>query len=326
MFTALSGTMPSAILALAIASTAAAQVRDPRAPAPDKPAGKGIISGVVVTTDSARPVRRARVAITGGAPRVNVSVQTDDQGAFVFANLPAGQFTLTASKGGFIDTIYGQKQPGSGRAGTPIQLQAGQALTQVSMPLARGGVITGFVVEEGGEPAFGAVVRAYRWIVKDGARVLQAAGTGTSDDRGMYRIPGLLPGQYIVSAAGRESLEIGVEGLAYFKVLETVSAVGDGQIALRADKLIIDRAEWAPDAPNVPKSGFVTIYFPGTGQAAAASTIPLGISEEKAGIDFQLRVMPIARVSGTITGADGLVRGATVPSDRSRTDSRQRRA
>ena len=106
-----------AILALAMVSVAAAQARDPRAPAPlDKPAGKGVISGVVVTTDSGRPVRRARAALTGGTPRVNVSVQTDDQGAFTFTNLPAGQFTLTASKGGFIDTIYGQKQPGSGRA------------------------------------------------------------------------------------------------------------------------------------------------------------------------------------------------------------------
>ena len=305
--------LAGAVLATAIASAASAQVRDQRPPVLDKPAGKGVISGVVVTADSGRPVPRARVAIAGGMPRVNASVQTDDQGAFTFANLPAGQFTLTASKGGFLDTIYGQKQPGSGRAGTPIQLQAGQALTQISMPLARGGVITGLVVEESGEPAYGAAVRAYRWIVKDGARVLQqAGGTASSDDRGMYRIPGLLPGQYIVTASGRESFEIGVEGMAYFKVLETIGSAGDAQIALRADRLIIDKAEWAPDAANTPKTGFVTIYYPGTTQASSASTIAVAISEEKAGIDFRLQLMPIGRLSGVITGADGPVRGATV--------------
>ena len=303
------------VVAAAVASAAlVAQVRDTRAAAPpvQQPGAKGVIAGVVVAVDSGRPVRRARVMLIGGTPRVAQSVQSDDQGGFRFANLPAGQFTLSSSKGGYIETVYGQKQPGSGRPGTPIQLLAGQELKQVSMPLARGGVITGLVVEETGEPAFNAQVQAYRWVTKQGERTLQLASSGSTDDRGMYRLPGLLPGSYVVSASGRgQELEIGMEGMAYFKVLEAMDRLGEPAIAIKADKLFVD-AHWAEDAPAVPKTGFGTMYDPGTTLANSAATIPLGISEERGGIDFQLQVVPFGKVSGIIAGAEGPVRGASV--------------
>lgn len=301
-------TWTALILFGVVTGVVTAQVRDPKSAAQQtQVAGKGVIAGVVVAADSGRPVRRARVALTGGTPRVSKSVQSDDLGAFRFENLPAGQFTLSSAKGGYVETVYGQKQPGSGRPGTPIQLVAGQELTQISMPLARGGVITGIVLEETGEPAFGAAVQAFRWITKTGERTLIPVGNAGTDDRGMYRISGLQPGSYVIAVGRGTELEIGVEGVAYFKVMEVLN-----ERSIATDKFVLDQTGWSSDTPNVPRTGFSRLYYPGTMQASAAATIPLGVSEERSGIDFQLQVVPLGRVGGTVLGADGPVRGASV--------------
>ncbi len=101
-------------------------------------------------------MRRATVTATGaGDVRTLRTAQTDDNGTFVFTNLPPGEYTLSANKGGFVESIYGQRQPGSGRLGTPIRLTAAQQLKDLNLPLARGGVLTGVVLDEVGDPAFG---------------------------------------------------------------------------------------------------------------------------------------------------------------------------
>jgi hypothetical protein len=169
-------------------------------------AGKGVVAGVVVSSDAGRPIRRAKVAIEGGTPRVSKTIQTDEQGAFRFTQLPAGDFTLTASKGGYVETIFGQRQPGSGRPGTPIHLVADQQIPNVSMPLARGAVITGAVYDEAGEPMFGESVRLYRWVMASGERTLQDVESATTDDRGIYRFAALRGGDYLVSTTGTLSI------------------------------------------------------------------------------------------------------------------------
>ena len=152
-----------AALALATVSLLAQVPRDVKPPAqtptPILSTGKGTIQGTVVSADLGRPVRRANVTVAGGDIRTVRSTQTDEQGAFSFPDLPAGEFTLSAGKGGFVESIYGQKQPGSGRPGTPIRVLAGQQIKDLSLPLARGGVITGRVLDEVGDPAYGVNVR-----------------------------------------------------------------------------------------------------------------------------------------------------------------------
>src|SRR5690349_10136629 len=65
--------------------------------------GTASISGTVVGEATGNPVRRARVMLTGAELRGGRSVVTDDQGRFTFQALPAGRFTMTASKPGFVD-------------------------------------------------------------------------------------------------------------------------------------------------------------------------------------------------------------------------------
>ena len=157
-----------------------------------------IISGLVVMEGAGTPVRRARINIAAPELRGGRSTITNDQGQFSFAALPAGRYTVTASKAGYLDIIYGAKR--AGRPGTPIQLAVGQKMDKANINLPKGGVITGIVVDDNGEASPRTQVRAMKYVMRTGEKTLQQAGTATSDDRGMYRIFGLQPGDYLVSA------------------------------------------------------------------------------------------------------------------------------
>src|SRR5207247_499269 len=66
---------------------------------------------------------------------------TDDSGIFDLTELPAGRYTLTVSKSGFVSLSYGQRRPL--QAGTPLQLADGQTLKGIEFQLPRGSVIGG---------------------------------------------------------------------------------------------------------------------------------------------------------------------------------------
>jgi uncharacterized protein (DUF2141 family) len=168
---------------------------------PPPPVGTSVIAGAVINEGSGTPVRRARVTLSGVELRGNRQTMTSDDGRFSFAGLPAGRYTMTASKAGYVDIAYGAKR--AGRPGTPIQLIEGQKLDKAVIRLPKGGVVTGIVIDESGEPSPGTTVRTYRYVMRTGERTLQPAGTDTTDDRGMYRIYGLQPGEYLVSAVPR---------------------------------------------------------------------------------------------------------------------------
>ena len=108
---------------------------------------------------------------------------------------------MMASKAGYVDVPYGAKRPG--RPGTPIQLAAAQKMEGANIALPKGGVITGVVVDDSGEPSPGTQVRVMRYVMRTGEKTLQQAGQAQADDRGIYRIYGLRPGEYLISAVPR---------------------------------------------------------------------------------------------------------------------------
>ena len=177
---------------------AGGQAQQPARDTQATPPGTGVISGRVSVDGTGTPVRRARVTLSAPELRGGRSAITNDEGVFSFTALPAGRFSLTASRAGYIDSPYGAKKPG--RPGTPIQLAAGQKMEKAEIALPKGGVITGVVVDDNGEPAPRTQVRVLRYVMRTGEKTLQQAGTDQTDDRGIYRVYGLLPGDYMVSA------------------------------------------------------------------------------------------------------------------------------
>src|SRR6266545_1834143 len=170
-----------------------------------QPQGTSAISGRVLTADTGRPVKRARLTVSGGG-RGGRTVITDDQGRYQITELAAGNYTVTASKSGFVDAVFGQRRPL--QPGTQVQLADGQTVADIDLRLTRGGVITGRVADEDGEPLARALVTVQRYQYVRGERQLTPAGGDQTDDRGQYRVFGLPPGDYYVSAsaAGLEQI------------------------------------------------------------------------------------------------------------------------
>src|SRR5262249_11486872 len=163
--------------------------------------GTGTIAGTVTLQGAGSPVRRAQVTLSGTELRGQRSATTTEQGRFSFVGLPAGRFNLNVTKPGYVTIAFGAKKPG--RQGTPIQLADGQTVDDANIVLPKGSVITGTVIDEHGEASPNTMVRAYRYAIQNGQKSLVSAGQNQTDDRGIYRIFQLLPGDYLASAVPR---------------------------------------------------------------------------------------------------------------------------
>jgi hypothetical protein len=173
-------------------------------------ASTGIIRGRVVRSDTGQPLRSAqvRVHIEG-----SYAVLTDENGRYEIVGLPAGRLTLAASKGGFVPMQHGQRRPfGSGR---PLTLADGQVLERIDFSLPPGGVITGRIVDEAGEPIVSATVSVMRIAFSNGRRQLAGIGGAQTDDRGEFRIFGLPRGDYFVRASFETPSEVTGVRLGY---------------------------------------------------------------------------------------------------------------
>ncbi|MGH9236855.1 MAG: carboxypeptidase regulatory-like domain-containing protein [Vicinamibacterales bacterium] len=193
---------------MALTSTlASAQSATPAGPPRDKPGpktGTGIIRGRILGPD-AMPLRRAQVQLqpmsgSDGGPRVTV---TGDDGRYEFVQLPAGRYGLSASKGGFVDINYGQRRPFE--QGRPIDLTTGQVMDRVDVTLPQGAVVTGRVTDETGEPVAQAYVQLSRYRFTTGKRRLEPLFGDSTDDRGEFRIFGVSPADYFLTASYSEA-------------------------------------------------------------------------------------------------------------------------
>ncbi len=158
----------------------------------------GTIQGVVLEQASGRPLARTVVrldalSVTRDSHGPPLTTRAGRSGQFVFSGLGPGIYLLGAARDGYFPAAYGQRLP-TGR-GIPIQVSADSDLF-AELRLRHKGALTGRVLDENGVATAGVSVLAYR------ARLpLRSAGSGLSDDRGVFRIPGLEPGKYWIRSA-----------------------------------------------------------------------------------------------------------------------------
>lgn len=286
-----------AVVAVSSVVLAAQQARDAQGREQAVPTGTAVIMGRVTVAGTGQPANDVRVTLSAPELRASRSVLTNDDGQFMFAALPAGTYTVRGSRTGYIAGTYGQKQPG--KPGTPIALLDAQQLKDVSFEIAKGGVISGSVFDEKNRPSIGTSVRVMRWMMQSGERLLTAAGTATTDDRGMYRVYNLMPGEYIVSAVPRNtSLEI----------VTSADAAAQARLEeLRAQGLA-NGVSVSVNLPNLPQEevsdqpmqGYAPVFFPGTTQLGSARAVKVGVSEEQLGIDFPLQRVALTNVTGQV--------------------------
>ncbi len=157
----------------------------------------GAISGFVMT-ENGQPLPNATVTLRGSTPFSQPRLaMTDNEGHFEVTGLSAELYGVSAFAPGYVSP---PREPDS----PPVYYRLGDS---ISLRMIKGAVITGSVLSATGEPVVQVTVRAL--LIRDAnGEKPQFPFNQTpraTDDRGIFRIYGLLPGTYLVSAGGRGS-------------------------------------------------------------------------------------------------------------------------
>ena len=155
----------------------------------------GTISGLIVN-ERGEPIPGASVFLRAlGAQNAGRTTAADGEGRFRLTGLEAALYLVSGHSPAY---VYQAPEidisPSYYRIGDSVRVE-----------MIKGGVITGSVVNANNEPIVGIRVRAIR-IRDPKGEVVRTPPFGnterTTDDRGIYRIYGLAPGSYLVSAGG----------------------------------------------------------------------------------------------------------------------------
>lgn len=159
-------------------------------PAPDKPVKLGSITGRVVN-ESGQPLPNVRIAVRAFGAQRSEQLFTDSEGKFEAANLEPVNYQVSAWLSAYITMPREDGAPNLYHIGDSVRIV-----------LTKGGVITGTVTTQSGEPVVGVRVRARIVKSEQGTLIGMAPFERMTDDRGIYRIYGLPTATYVVSAGG----------------------------------------------------------------------------------------------------------------------------
>ncbi|HYN05979.1 MAG TPA: carboxypeptidase-like regulatory domain-containing protein [Vicinamibacterales bacterium] len=215
------------------------------------------------------------------------------------AQLPAGRFVIAVKKAAYIPGAYGASRPG--RPGTALALAAGQR-AEITLKIARAAVLAGVIRDQLGESVPGVQVSALK-IPASGviSNLFSTADVVTTDDRGAYRVFGLLPGEYVVAAIPRVT---GMGGIGSRSASEMDAMLGALQRRTgRGGPAIPANAAPAPLPPPSQSFSYAPTYHPGVVMFSGATRLRLAPGDERTGVDFVVAPVVTANLEGAITGA-----------------------
>lgn len=250
-------------VALSLAGSAFAQAPPRDNP---KPIGTAVIRGRVLSTDGDQPLRRAIVSASIIASQGHTwNALTDANGRFEIRNLPAGSFYISATKPMYVRAVLGQQRPLG--PGAPVEIAAGQVLNGVAIRLVKTGVVTGHVIDEFDEPIGNVQVAVLRTQMFQGIRRMMPAGrVATTDESGNYRLYGIQPGDYFLSAS-----------------LRNFGMLGNSD----------------------DQSTYTATYYPGTPIASQAQKLTVTAGQTITEVNFSLLPARAARITGTAFDSQG---------------------
>jgi hypothetical protein len=190
-----------ALTVCAVLFTVSASAQSPDSTEETTSVAPNAITGRVVS-QSGQPVANATVRVL----RLNSSslprpVPAGSDGSFKISGLEPGVFLVTASAPSFVPA------PVDSDSDTTALYRIGDVVT---ISMVKGGVINGTVTGSDGQPVVAVRVRALMVRDSNGNAVRRPITTERlTDDRGIYRLYGLAPGTYVVSAGGTNASGIG---------------------------------------------------------------------------------------------------------------------
>jgi hypothetical protein len=294
-----------------------------------EPPPTALVAGRVVDATSGRPVAGVVVTPFGSAVVTSppatapAGVLTNANGDFVLRGLAKGSLVLTGTRGGYVNATYGQRRPGGSTQ--PIPVEAGQRITEIALRMWKYGSITGTIVDEAGDPVVGTRVQALQKTFIASRRRFAPGPAAATDDRGVYRIAGLTPGDYVVVVPSTqttvptdvvESFFTGTP-ITETKRLELSREMGSIGSAITpagssyamktagGQTFSLQPGTLTPIAAGTGTLVYPTAYYPAAATAGQAGIVSVRSGEERTGVDLQVRPLRGIRVSGTLMGPDG---------------------
>lgn len=165
---------------------------------PEVPQPPASVDGIVLDSQTGRPLAGATVLLQTGGARSGTMVRvTGPDGAFAFGNITPGGYQLEATRGGYVPETYGR--PLGSAPPLISQLTPGQKLSGIRLVMTPGGVITGRLTDDRGEPSVGTVVQALKTTYSGGLPQKTLVQSVVSNDLGEFRFFMLKPGQYTIA-------------------------------------------------------------------------------------------------------------------------------
>lgn len=298
------------------------------AAAPAQSRRTGMIVGQVVDATSGAPVSEAIVRLAAprypadqpGAP--NDRVMADSEGRFFFAELPPGDYYLQATKEGHTPGSYGQRVPW-GQAQL-LTLGDGERIADVQLRVWKYAVIGGTVVDEAGEPVVGTTVRALvrepfagRMRYGNMQVIPELVPSATTDDRGIFRLPQLSPGTYVVLVPSTHAtVPAGVLAKVDPTIRNELFRAGAHEISPPGQPRTVQLGDFAlmtlsrvlippPPTPEGRLQVYPTTYYPAARTPAAAMPITVKAGDERTDLTLALRPVPAVRIAGRLVTPDG---------------------
>ncbi len=219
----------------------------------------GSIKGRVLNETGQALVNALVLARPAGRPGPVSMTSTDSDGNFQMRHLEHTAYQLTAIAAGYVAAQDSQ----AARHQTDYYTPGDAAIIEMM----KGGVVTGKVTSQSGEPIVAARVRAVRMRDGVGNRVppVSTQRQWLTDDRGAYRIYGLAPGSYVIAVSNSDFLK----------------------------------------AQTGAHNDLAPTYYPSTTHESAVEVV-VGNGQETGGIDVRLLAAQAAyTVSGSVSGAVG---------------------
>ncbi len=166
-----------------------------------------VIGGRVLNAETGIGLPKATVALYSVNTRRSwrpLAAKTNDEGEYQILDVPPGRYRIFGTRTGFVRQSFSRNPShGTNSAGTPVAVRPGQVLPDIDFYLIPGGVIEGQVFDTDYDPLSRVKVSLQRVRTVGGKRTLASVANASTDDRGLYRLFGIPPGRYYLSATYR---------------------------------------------------------------------------------------------------------------------------
>ncbi len=269
--------MRKLLLSLLAAMTLAAQTGATLTGHVADPHGQPITKATILL----RPVPTAP-----GPPPQPYAALTNDKGDFFFEGVDPGNYTLSATRTGFLPFTLGATH--ASPAARPFTLVAGKPASPVAIVLTPAAAISGKVLDEDGEPV-SAFLTISRERFEEGVRklVIVKGVFPEVDGDGRYRISGLEAGRYYLTA----------------RAPGPVIPFPSGGYASTNGAVFIATQVNSAARPGTPKSDYTATWYPDAIDQRDARPLDLIAGQELSGVDIRMRKSAVFTMRGRINGA-----------------------